>query len=332
MIDNRVKSKEDGLYFKEQKIIDFIPKVTGFKETIIGNETKLYYDLSIYKNGEVIANITINDLYVRNWFKLSTKCPTAMLSEKHKKMIQQYLEEQVSKMDAVHEVLLDKTGWWEFGEQRVFFQKNMITWNLKDVIRSTNGNISMIDANSFSYDMSQSKEMLMQIDACAVGTSWIMYMISYLDILKYLFDKAGYPIAFVTNLYGESGRGKTSLIKAICNPIQFSFMGRRCDNLLQRVKTYCGHTVLIDDFHPTKSQADNEKQYRIKDTLVRMIEEVVTSPNVIISSEYLEGNFSLQDRELQIFLEREIDFSILGQLENQKDVLEDIRTAFYVQI
>lgn len=128
---NILQEKEDGLYKGQEKILNFVPRITAVKEIKTTNNTEWSYDVEIYRDGQEVDCINIRKLYIDNWFKLSYFCPSAALKEKHKKMIEQYLEEQVVQTPTIKEVFIDTYGWWEYEEQKVFFRKNIITRNLQ---------------------------------------------------------------------------------------------------------------------------------------------------------------------------------------------------------
>ncbi len=44
-----------------------------------------------------------------------------------------------------------------------------------------------------------------------------LFMMSMYDVLKGIFMDAGYPIEYICNLYGESGKGKSSLARTVCS-------------------------------------------------------------------------------------------------------------------
>ena len=240
-------------------------------------------------------------------------------------------------MHIISEWQISSYGWNYYESGTSYFKKALITFNTQNSVDSvvcTNSNVQIIDVSVFQPKLEDTIELLQLITDCAPGTSWILYIISYFDILKKLFQEAGYPIHFVTNLYGPSESGKTSLIQTLCaTSYKATFTSvRRRDKILRELLEYSGHNVLIDDYHPGESKPDQDKQNALKDSLVRYVEEFTNTPNIFITSEYLAGHFSLQDRELQIFLEKPINFELLNKLEQNKERLENIRTDFYIQV
>lgn len=329
-----LQEKEDGLYKGQQRILNFVPKIIGIKEIVMVDSIKLLYDVAIYRQGQKIDCITTKTLYIDNWFHLSRLCPSAALRDRDKKLIEQYLEEQVAQIPVIQGIFIDTCGWWENQEQKVFFRKDIITAKLNCDIMTVHKECRIIRTEIFKFQVSKIKKILQEIDECAIGTSWILYMASYFDILKYLFKKANFPVECVINVFAKSRTGKTSLIKAICSPSKvFSFRsGKRRDTILKEIRTYTGHTILVDDYHPTETKSDRDRQCALKDSLVRSVEEDEFMPNIIFTSEYRDGHMSLQDREIQLFLEKKVDFDLLTKLEKVTDILEEIRTAFYVQV
>lgn len=334
IVSQILEEKEDGLYKNEKKLVNFIPRLIAIKETISKKERRISYDIEIFRDGKRVDCINSQYLYIKDWFQFSRYCPSASLSEKDRKLIQQYLEEQATQAPICMEHVFDTYGWWFDENQIAYYGKNLITYNFKSPISLKNKYCKIISANEFSLNASYISDVLQNISACAPGISWILFIASFFGGLKKLFVEAGFPIEFVINVYGKSGLGKTSLVKTICNPTKiFSFRGdKRRDVILRELKLYAGHNVLIDDFHPAESNSDSERQCSLKDSIVRLIEENQDTPSIFITSEYRDGYTSLQDREIQICLEEKINFETMKVLEQNLIVLDEIRTGFYVQV
>lgn len=332
--DDRLVAADDGMYLNDDKILDFVPKVIAVTEIQAGNEVRTQYDIEIDIQGKSVSRVTVQDLYVKSWYRLSRYCPDAGITDKIRKMLERYLQEQAAQLPAIRTINVTKRGWNRIDGSYVYCHDDTIICGQMDSIHLESPGHNIIYIESFAPDIADSRAVLEKIEETAKGTSWILYIVSFCDILKEPFRRAGYPIEFITNVYGYSGSGKTSLVKMLCSPSQiFSFRSQdRRDTLLRKAKGYGGHTVLFDDFHPAESKADSDRQRGIKDSLVRMVEEVTDAPNIIISSEYLDGHLSLQDREIQIFLDRNMDWDILDELAKDQDHLEKIRIMFYVQI
>lgn len=330
-----ISAKTDGLYYGDERILSFVPRIEEITDIITAtDDITTSYQISILKDETLVDSVIVNDLYINKWFKLSRHCPSASLTEKHKQAIEQYLEEQAANMTVSREWQIPFYGWHFFENGIIYFNQAIFSFNYTDIIVCTRPNVNIIDVSEYHPNLQTPQTILQAISTCSPGTSWIIYMISYLDILKELFKEAGYPIHFITNLYGRSGTGKTTLVKTLCAPsynVSFRSVTRR-DKILRELTDYSGCNVLVDDFHPAESKSDKDRQNSLKDSLVRLIEESENAPNVFITSEYLAGHFSLQDRELQFSLEKPIDFEAIGTLVQYNDRLEKIRTAFCAQV
>lgn len=328
-----LESREDCLYLGDRELLDFAPCIKEVKETITSTGRKRSYKVSISKKGKVIETVWIDRLYVRSWFELSDQCSDATLSDKERKMIEGYLQKQVYGLPVRRELYLDKSGWRHSGDGKIFYNKHAITKGVADSIRAEVP-VKVIRTEDHGFSTDGAESVLEGVQRVAEGVSWIVYMASYFDVLNGLFKKAGYPFECIINVYGKSGMGKTSLIKTLCSPSRvFSFsQPQRRDRILREIQRFEGHTVLVDDYHPAEQKYDGERQNALKDRLVRLVEENGNAPNILISSEGLGGHLSMQDREIQIFLRKTVDWELLTALNRKQGLLEGIRTAFYVQI
>ncbi len=332
--NNRLVAAADGMYLNDDKILGFVPKIVAVTEIQTDNRVRTQYDIEIDIQGKSANQVTVETLYVKSWYTLSRRCPDAGLTDKMRKMIEQFLQEQAAQLPALRTANVTERGWHCINGTYVYCHDKTTICGRVDRINIESPGHDIISLESFKLSAADSRAVLEKVRETAKGTSWLLYIVSYFDILKDPFRRAGYPIEFITNVYGHSGSGKTSLVKTLCSPSQvFSFRSQdRRDTLLRKAKGYGGHTVLFDDFHPAESRADSDRQKGIKDSLVRMVEEVADAPNIIISSEYLDGHLSLQDRELQISMDRNMDWNLLNGLIKDQDQLEKIRIMFYVQI
>lgn len=331
---DRLISLKDGMYLGSDKVLEFIPEIAVVKEIQTDDGIKTEYDINISIQGDIVDKVTVADLMIRSWYNLSRYCPDARVADKTRRLIEQFLQEQAAKLPALRMLDITQKGWHCINGTHVYFHDDTIICGAVDATHLKSPGCSIIRTENFRPDIRNSKAILEGIKETAIGTSWILYLVSFFDILKEPFRKAGHPIEFISNVYGRSRSGKTSIIKILCAPSQtFSFRSqKRRDTLLREARSHEGHTVLFDDFHPAENKADGDRQKGIKDSLVRMVEEIPNAPNIIISSEYLDGHMSLQDREIQIFLDSGLDWRILSALADKKKDIDDIRTAFYVQI
>ncbi len=328
-----VDAKDDCLWIHGKKVLDFAPYVTEVKQITTSKGEKREYRIQIHRNGEVIKEAWLSKLYVNSWFDLSAHCPDAGLTSKERRLIEGYMQKQAAELPCHKEILLDKKGWSSVGSGCIFFNEMVITKAVPDIVK-TKEVTKMVEVENYRFHTDGVRNILCEIQRAAESLSWIVYITSFFDILKYPFEMAGYPIEFVINVYGKSGFGKTSLIKTICSPSNiFSFsQPQRSDAVLREIKRLGGHTILMDDYHPAENKYTYERQNSLKDRLVRLVEEDSNAPNILISSEELGGHVSMQDREVQLFLEKPVNWEPLAFLNSRQEALREIRTAFFVQI
>lgn len=328
-----LETREDGLYLEDKELLDFVPSIEGIKKIRTSTGSQTLYKVLLSKNGKEVQIVYLSRLYVKSWFELCNQCSDADLSDKERRLIEKYLQKQVPGLPVHQEIYLDKNGWQSIDGRKAFYNKCVITKAVTDVIRTPNS-AKIIRAENYKFGVVNAEIILQGVQCVAQEVSWIVYMASYFDVLKEPFQKAGYPVECIVNVYGKSGMGKTSLIKTICSPSHvFSFsQPQRRDRILREIQRFEGCTVLMDDYHPAEQTYDGERQNALKDRLVRLVEENKNAPNILISSEELGGHVSMQDREVQIFLRQMIDWELLTALNQKQRLLEEIRTAFYVQI
>lgn len=140
------------------------------------------------------------------------------------------------------------------------------------------------------------------------GSSEILSAHQLFSVVKPFFVKAGFgkEINFGINYFGKTGAQKTSLVKAINCPLKdSSILTVSIDvdsktNIVKRYKSFQGFTVLSDDFNGGESDNDKKNQMGRMNAVIRLIETDPNSAAGIVTSEFLAGKLSLQDRFLQI--------------------------------
>lgn len=333
MITSMVDAQNDCLFIDGKKVLDFIPYIAKVKLTTTSKGEKRAYRIQIRRNGEVIKKVWLSKLYVNSWFDLSAHCSDAGITNRERRLIEGYLQKQAAELPSHQEIFLDKKGWSSIGSGCIFFNEKVITKAVPDIVR-TKDLTRIVRTEDYRFNTDEVQSILCEIQRAAENLSWIVYTASYFDILKWPFEQAGYPIEFIVNIYGKSGSGRTSLIKTICSPSYvFSFSKpQRSDAVLREIKRFEGHTILMDDYNPAETKYGYERQNSLKDRLVRLVEEERNAPNILISSKELCGHVSMQDREVQLFLEKPVNWESLTFLSNRRKELKEIRTAFFVQI
>jgi energy-coupling factor transporter ATP-binding protein EcfA2 len=148
-------------------------------------------------------------------------------------------------------------------------------------------------------------------------------------------NKASFPVTFTTNVYGPSGSGKTRMVKLFCGcykksdgtlAYMSSFQESKKD-LLRKLEGLHDVNYLVDDYHPTKDY-EKKRQEILLEHIVRMPENNPDGANVIMTSEFTDGVFSNQDRQLQLYIDSDSHMALLTELEWNSDKLTQIYYIF----
>lgn len=167
------------------------------------------------------------------------------------------------------------------------------------------------------------------------GITDILFCVRILGVLRPLLEEIGYPADFFVGLFGASGTQKSTYAKLFFVEDNTQFLSFSCYNgkqILKRVEQYSGHIVVVDDYHPLAKKYDREKQQSALDAIARNADSG-QGALVVITGEFMEGCFSLQDRTLQIHVPKStMDGHMLStelqQLQCQKDILGSLVYEF----
>ena len=88
--NNGLVAASDGMYFNDDKILGFVPKVVAVTEMQTGNGVRTRYDIEIIIQGKSVSWVTVQDLYVKSWYGLSRDCPDAGIADKMHKLIERF--------------------------------------------------------------------------------------------------------------------------------------------------------------------------------------------------------------------------------------------------
>lgn len=167
------------------------------------------------------------------------------------------------------------------------------------------------------------------------GITDILFYVRILGVLRPLLEETGCPADFFVGLFGASGTQKSTYAKLFFaeDSAQFlSFSSYNGKQILKRVEQYSGHIVVVDDYHPLAKKYDREKQQSALDAIARNADSG-QGALVVITGEFMEGCFSLQDRMIQISVPKSTtDGYVLSkelqQLQCQKDMLGSLVYEF----
>ena len=145
-------------------------------------------------------------------------------------------------------------------------------------------------------------EYARELVTLAPGVTDILFSISLLAVLRPIFSEISYPADFFIGLFGKSGTLKSTYTKLFFRDSNEQFLYFDRSNrrqIIQCLEKYSGHTVVVDDYHPSAKKYDRERQQSILDMIARYADSGQGALTVI-TGEFMEGCFSLQDRMIQI--------------------------------
>ena len=145
----------------------------------------------------------------------------------------------------------------------------------------------------------------------AGGIGAVLFSALLVAIIKPLFVMLGFVPDFTVNLWGKSGNGKTKMLKALTgllrvnNRIQMNFTAHSKGEIMEAFLAGFGFPMLLDDYHPQKSNNSRQRQEALLDLLIRTVDDNPQTAFIFVTSEVLGGTYSTQDRMLQIHLQKQ---------------------------
>lgn len=330
---------DEGLYYEGHIVALFDVYVSRTIEVEHADEVtckETFYEVvAVTSEGERLQPIVVKGLdniqYFRNWPEI----PDATLTKKQRNLLTLRLQKSVMSAEIVRRIVCNKVGFITHDAQKVLvvgdtcFGEISKPIELSSVIKRYRWRCN---TTNVSHHLNTLKDMMGVAPKC----SEILTAILLAAAMKPFFLEAGYPLEFCINVYGKSGTYKTSLVKAIMDVTQnpellvASILNETKKSLLDKVKAGFGFGVILDDYHPAAKDYDRQKQIANMDAVARQMGGNAQTALVILTSEYIDGCYSLQDRMLQLEMQP-VDLKLLSKLQGENyliaQMVKDFLTA-----
>ena len=295
----------DGLYYDKVRISGFWPEILKIQHRINPetNYAEKRYLISVHlAGGQQLKTQEISALEHIDYFSLWPECKDALMKSRERKMLYLYLQEQVDSVPCENIYVLNHLGMYQHG---YLFGKNaFIAFNPKEAVScledSTLPCFPYIEEDQVSLITYCKRLILLKPDITQV-----LFSISIFSVLKPLFVCAGYYSDFFITLYGPSGSMKTTLAELffVQTPEQkINFIDYSKKQFETMLRTYTGHSIVIDDYHSVAGTYQKQNFQNKLDIIARASSQP-NSALSIITGEFLDGIFSIQDRMIQIFID-----------------------------
>lgn len=338
MKNNSFEIDENGLKMNGESVAPFYPVVLE-KRQMINDEGKTIrkeYDIAVCLPGKgnlekhTFTNLS-NIIYSKYW----DECCDAELSYEQKKALRIYLQYCLQEVKLKTCIVIDHLGFLNGMPEYYVYDKNTVfcSKDTENIFLIDDILPSFLPQERFSRD--QCLDYIKKMAELYPGVTDILLSISLFSIIKPIFIAINHMPNFFVNLYGKPGSLKTTLAKLFLarnekQIMSFSRNNRR--DVLKLLKQYEGHSVLIDDYHPAVKQYDKDRQESILDMISRCADKE-SYALAIVTSEYLNGSFSLQDRMIQVGIQKDkiqksINLEKLSALQQSSNIFDYLLYIF----
>jgi len=320
-----------GLYADNCYVSDFDVKV--IKKKIYPAKSKMTFILQAKTlDGIILQEREVSSLKNINFFNMWNEIVDADLDRQKRKIIEEHMQQSTNGVEEEFFFENENNGLYIEAVKKTFLI-------MGDRVLLKEPNVQLVNcASKFKWI---AKEMIKfsamdyadEFINAAPGCSEIVFYAVMMSVGKPLLIEAGCDCDIVLNLYGESGSYKTSLLKAMIKltestaDLTGSFVNSTKKQIIKQIRDGFGFPFLLDDFHPTETIYTQNRQIDIMDAVVREIENNPQTSIVFMSSEYLDGSFSLQDRLVQIEMPK-IELSKLNHIQNNKSNMAIVAWKF----
>lgn len=284
---------------------------------------KSIVEVSIEGSPEIITFET-SDYKGINYFKVAG-IPDAFFSDKQRKQYQYQLQLSVKDAEVEEHIVFVRSGLAIQGEKRTLVIGNK-SWSsgLESESITLGANIGSLEWRGCSGSFCNYDDLIRTMLDVSPGSSEIMLAVNLVASMKPIYEMAQIPFEGIINFYGAPGIGKTSMIKAFTNilkdeeKLRASCLFETKRDIKRKTSLGFGFVICLDDFHPTKSDYDKKKQMSVVNAVARYVECDHHTAIPVLTSEYIDGEYSLQDRMIQVEVEQ-VDKKLLTKLQSSDE-------------
>lgn len=330
----------EHMEIKEMDGFPFFPELVEKREILDGStgQMRKEYDVVVVLKGsrrlpmKTFYSIQ-NICYSERW----DECCDAELAPSQKKALKIFLQKQAAHMKFKKILYVDQLGFVNDCPDLYIYDKLNWFWKNRCDSEVCADKKLPIFRQDEGMELSVALERLgVFIDLLPGVTDILTSVLVYSVIAPVVSKELGIGKFFVF-MYGESGVHKTTLAKLFFAESEkqmksFSVHSKR--DLLKSIQDFPGHAVIIDDYHPMAKKYDKEKQESILDMIARA-ENNDRNALAIVTGEFLDGCFSLQDRMIQIEVPRVCNsvhaegfYKKLNECQRDRNILRTIEVAF----
>lgn len=339
----------EGLYKDMELISEFdvrvVKKITTLTlrlpYTDCSSPSTSYEIIAYTKDGTELSAKQVTSLNNLDYFSLWPQIIDADLTKKQKTSLKTRLQQSAAEATDEQVLCATSSGIYKVTEKLLIYisGEQLITTDFSSYISMSfkKDLIGMGKWNAITDLPFETNIFLNDFMNVAPGASEIIFLSVLLGVIKPFFIEAGINPSFCINLYGRSGTYKTSLVKAM------SFLGQRedlfvgslindrKDKILKAISAAYGRVYLLDDYHPSTNKQKRDRQLDLMDAAVRHVETNTHTAFVIMTSEFLDGCFSAQDRMFQILM-KSTDLHLLSKIQSDRSYLPTIAYELVKQL
>lgn len=343
MSTEKFSELEEELLFRT----GFLPVLKEKRQlrTLKGKIIRKEYDVAVLlSDGKELKAETLGSInnitYSEHW----DECCDAELDTKTRRSLRLCLQQQAAKMKWSEHFYIDELGLCEGVRLPYAYGKNAVIDN-----HTENSYLFADDLPDFHCEKrgeitGNKMDYIKNLINLKPGVTDVLFCVILLCIIRPVFLMIGCPADFFLVLYGPSGALKSTYAKLFFveqREQMMSFTMDRSRKILDCIEKYSGHAVVVDDYHPAAKDYDRKRQDSIMDAIARNADSGYGAL-AVVTSEFLSGSFSLQDRMIQVHvkrLETEVakekcaDFlRTLTDLQQNSDILREILYEFACRV
>ena len=355
-------SFSNGLYIEgnEEPIAEFDIWISKKIEKILISEDgkvidrKIEYEIKAKTNaGKELQCRRIDSIRKLDDFSLWDEIVDAVMTQNERKLLEARLQQSIASAIEEKRYVIERPGIYTLNDEKVYVVGTRVIKSEKNkCIIELAENIKGYVWKTFKKNTIYSDGFEQNYIQAEADTSIVLFFATLLGAIKPFFTAAGYNPVVCIMLYGKSGVGKTRLVKSICcltndkSMLWGSMLNDTKRDVLSSMANAFGFVYVLDDFHPTVEKYTYNRQISLINAVLRRMEQVGKSPVVVMTAEQLDGEYSAQDRMLQLHVKNvnstainniESGTSYMAKLaydfvsvlmESYDDVIQDIDVAY----
>ena len=298
--------EEDGFYINDRYIASFRLRAMDILcyETLDKKPYKKLYQIQAeFSDGNVSEPIWVKDYRKMQFSDYWENCIDIDLNVSNRKLLLKDLQNQISQKGCRKIIELNHTGLYRRNPVLYVYSKEVVVSNDITITYATTEDVPSLGIKVEKPE-EDPHEIAKQFCQLLPSVTNILFLYRALSILKPVLTQNHIKVDTLLGVIGRRGTLKTTLSDLIIpNEGSLKIMTARRKEVENLLNKYQGGCVRLDDYKYANQSYMKNRMLDIFEMIARTSDAENTAM-VVTTGEFIEGDFSMQDRMIQLYVDK----------------------------